>query len=93
MDVFHLSGKTATRTDRLMSSVIGVISTSIIYLSSFVGILSNLHDLVAGFLIYSVTLSSATGLKLLSSGASLHVGWYKGLSFKASLILFIFSIK
>ena len=70
MDVFHLSGKTPTRNDRLMNS----------------------HDLVASFFIYLATSSFATGLKLLSSGASLLVGCYKGLSFKASLILFIFSI-
>ena len=76
MDVFHLSGKTLTRNDRLMNSVIGVIRTSIISFSSFVGILSNSHDLVASFFIYLVTSSSAIGLKLLSSGASLQVGWY-----------------
>ena len=50
MDVFHLSGKTPTRNDRLMNSIIGVMRTSIISLSSFVGILSNSHDLVASFL-------------------------------------------
>ena len=93
IEVFHLDAKKPSRNKIFTRFVIVGGILSIHSFKSFVGRVSNLHDLVFILKMIFLTSVSLNGLNSASLDIFFPVGWYTGFSVRLSLILWILFIK